>query len=74
MKVSERRCEVCGAAADAGQTSAHHARVLYLCTGHGRRFHVLEFLWRSPSTTFEALARIDLWIRLHAEPLRLESA
>lgn len=65
----ERRCEVCGCCADPEQTSAHHARVIYLCTWHGKRFHVLEFLWRETPSTMETLARIDLWLRVKREQL-----
>ena len=66
----ERRCEVCGCCADLEQTSAHHARVLYLCTWHGKRFHVLEPIWKSTKGVFELLARIDIWLKMHRELAR----
>lgn len=67
VRLCERRCEVCEAAADPEQVSAHHVRVVHLCTTHGRIFHVLEFLWRETPSTMETLARIDLWLRVKRE-------
>lgn len=61
MKLNERCCEVCGEAADLTQTSAHHARVIFFCTGHGKAFRVLAFLWHG--ATREVSARIDLWLK-----------
>jgi hypothetical protein len=39
MRISERRCCVCGCKADPSKTSAHILVVLWFCTGHGTEFH-----------------------------------
>jgi hypothetical protein len=44
--------------------------VLYLCTWHGKRFHVLEPIWKSTKGVFELLARIDIWLKMHRELAR----
>lgn len=64
MTINERRCECCAELADPTQTSAHYARVLFLCTLHGQRFHACERQWKSATETRVLLAQISLWVRV----------
>lgn len=70
--LNERCCEVCGARADLTLTSAHHARVIFFCTRHGKAFKVLAFLWSG--ATREVSARIDLWLMTKREQLAVHAA
>jgi hypothetical protein len=63
MRLIERRCEVCGGAVDPEQTSAHHARVLWLCTEHGLEFHARELPAKAAATTAECWRLIDAWLQ-----------
>lgn len=70
MRVAERPCEVCGARIDPAWTSAHFARVLWLCTAHGEAFHESENLgWIATAGTTDRIhAAIDAWVRAQARP------
>jgi hypothetical protein len=72
MRLHERCCEVCGERADLNLTSAHHARVIFFCTGHGKAFKVLAFLWHG--ATQEVSARIDFWLASKRERLTARAA
>ncbi len=58
-----RRCEVCGAAVDLQQTSAHLARVHWFCSEHGRSFHASpQFrLARHAISTADCWRAVDEW-------------
>jgi len=57
------RCEVCGAAVDLQQTSAHLARVHWFCSEHGRSFHASSQFHaaRLAATTAECWRAVDEW-------------
>lgn len=39
MRISDRRCCICGCKADPSKTSAHILVVLWFCVEHGTEFH-----------------------------------
>lgn len=66
MRVLERTCEVCGQPADLDQTSAIHARVVWLCTRDGVRFNgpAVTAALRDAPSTLELHRRIDCWLEI----------
>lgn len=75
MRLCERRCEVCGEQAD-GDTSAHFARVVWLCRRHSAWFHspVMLRCFSSGTSTQEVHETIDLWLMLMRAELSLASS
>lgn len=64
QRLSERRCEVCGAPADLEQTSAHLARVHFFCTDDGQAFHASAYFQvaRLASSTAECWVAVEAWL------------
>jgi len=64
MKISERRCDVCGTHASPDWTSAIFARVIWLCADHGRAFHgSFEHAAARTSIRSSTVARlVDGWL------------
>jgi len=66
LRLSERRCEACGAPAD-GAPSAHFARVVWLCQRDSEEFHApeLQQVLRHPSASTSAIwLAIDCWLEV----------
>ena len=63
MRVSERRCCICGCKADPKWTSAHIVVVLWLCTEHGSAFHhsTEYFAAQWSLSSAKALGLVDEW-------------
>lgn len=74
MRVSERRCVVCGALADVEQTSAHFARVMYFCAAHGEQFHASAYfaVARDSRATVDCWAAVDAWLGAATNEVELE--
>ena len=76
MRANERRCEVCGDLADPAATSAHHARVIWLCGEHGEIFQG-SVEWREAKgarTTAECWRLVDEWLDREAQTAYIRQA
>lgn len=75
MRVAARRCLVCGEGADASQTSAHLARVMFFCTAHGRQFHASAYFQvaRSAPSTVKCWEAVDAWLLAATAAMELEA-
>ncbi len=76
MRVRERRCVVCGGLADAEQTSAHLARVMFFCTAHGEQFHSSAYFHvaRRAIATVDCWRAVDAWLLAATEDAELKQA
>jgi len=72
-RVAERRCVVCGALADAEQTSAHLARVMFFCGLHGLEFRASAHFTvaRMALSTADCWAAVDAWLRVATNEVEL---
>lgn len=64
--LKDKRCEVCGAAADLDETSAHFVNVHWLCTVHGRAFRASPHFATAKLalSTVECLRAVGAWLEL----------
>lgn len=76
IRVRERRCVVCGGLADAEQTSAHLARVMFFCTAHGEQFHSSAYFHvaRRALATVDCWRAVDAWLLAATEDAEVEQA
>ena len=64
MRTSDRRCDVCGDRACPELTSAHFARVIWLCQSHGKAFYTSLnfFAARAARSSVKVQKHLDGWL------------